>query len=81
MSKKVYKLVDGEFVPIPKGSGEKMRLNRQGITVYRKRRGEYVPIPPEWVGHTVTRRTINKRKSKEPGGKHNSKRAGKRRGV
>ena len=37
---------------------------------YRKRRGELVEIPPEWVGQTLHPQTKRKRPSKQPR-KHN----------
>ena len=37
-------------------------------TVYRKRRGVLVPVPPEWVGVVTHPQTIAKRASKQPPG-------------
>lgn len=40
------------------------RLEKDG-KVYRMRRGEWVEIPPEWVGKTLSHQTKNKRPSKQ----------------
>ena len=42
------------------------RIEKDGKT-FRMRRGKLVEIPPEWVGNTVARRTINQRPSKLTG--------------
>lgn len=35
---------------------------RGGGPVYRVRRGKVVEVPPEWIGDTVSRQKINRRK-------------------
>ena len=45
---------------------ERKRLIIDG-KVFRERRGKLVEIPPEWVGHTVSRQTIENRPSKMTG--------------
>ena len=40
-----------------------------GENFYRRRRGELVMIPLEWVGKTVDPQTIRKRKSKKNQGR------------
>lgn len=41
------------------------RIEKDG-KFYRKRRGELVEIPPEWVGKTLHPQTKRKRLSKQP---------------
>lgn len=42
---------------------------------YRRRRGELVEIPSEWVGHTVHPQTIRKRPSKKTQGRRYRRKA------
>lgn len=41
---------------------------------WRKRRGELVPIPEEWVGKTTFKQTIMKRQSKQGGKRYRKRR-------
>lgn len=43
-------------------------------TIYRRRRGKLVPIPPEWQGVVTHPQTIAKRASKQPPGERKPER-------
>jgi len=44
--------------------GKPVKAIRKDGKVYRMRRGKLVEVPPEWVGQTTARQTIDKRPSK-----------------